>query len=419
MFSRRIKFQIALFLIIAISGVAYAGGAYAGLGRLFGHTGYRVTLQLADSGGIFTNAEVSYRGVTVGRVGALHLTDTGVDVDLNIDPSTPKIPANTRAVVADRSAIGEQYVDLEADSDNPPYLTDGSMIPRGRTSLPPTPQSVLTNLDSLVASVPTNSLRTVVDELDTAFTGAGPSLQTLLDNANSFVTTASQHLAQTRGLLSNGRIVLHTQQQQADQILTFSNGLNEIAAQLKKSDPDLRNLIAIAPQVAQQVDSILRATGPQLGVLVANLLTTVNITTTRTDGLEEFLVTFPVMTSMTPGLADANDTGHEAFVMNYADPPECYKGYETTKTRPANDTTPVPANLHAYCAEPPGSPIEVRGSQNAPFGGRPAPVSAPGTAQPSPTGQPPAPPQLPGAIGMLSALGSGPRNMAQLLGLPG
>jgi phospholipid/cholesterol/gamma-HCH transport system substrate-binding protein len=418
MFTRRIRFQIALFLVIAITGVAYAGGEYAGLGRLFGHTGYRVTLQLADSGGIFSNAEVSYRGVTVGRVGALHLTASGVDVDLNIDPSTPKVPANTRAVVADRSAVGEQYVDLEADNDKPPYLADGSVIPVGRTALPPTPQSVLTNLDSLVSSVPTNSLRTVVDELDTAFTGGGPELQTLLDNANSFVTTAGQHVPQTRGLLSNSRTVLHTQQQQADQILAFSDGLNRIAGQLKKSDPDLRTLISVAPQVAQQVDEILRASGPQLGVLVANLLTTANITATRTDGLEEFLVTFPAITALTPGLGDANDTGHQAFVLNYGDPAECTKGYETTKTRPANDTTPAPANLKAYCAEPPGSPIEVRGSQNAPFGGRPVAASAPGTPPPG-AGQVPAPPQLPGAIGWLSAPGSGPRSMAQLLGLPG
>ena len=35
-----------------------------------------------DSGGIFTNAEVTYRGVTVGKVGQLHLIANGVRVDL-------------------------------------------------------------------------------------------------------------------------------------------------------------------------------------------------------------------------------------------------------------------------------------------------------------------------------------------------
>jgi phospholipid/cholesterol/gamma-HCH transport system substrate-binding protein len=419
MFTRRIKFQIALFLIIAVTAVAYAGGEYAGLGRLFGHSGYRVTLQLADSGGIFTNAEVSYRGVTVGRVGELHLTDSGVDVDLNIDPSTPKIPASSRAVVADRSAVGEQYVDLAADDARAPYLADGSVIRQDRTSLPPRPETVLTNLDNLVGSVPTGALRTTVDELGTAFNGTGPDLQVLLDNANSFITTARQHVPQTTQLLANGRTVLQTQQQQANQIITFSEGLNRIAGQLKQSDPDLRKLISVTPAVVRQVDDILRASGPQLGVLVANLLTTAKISSTRTDALEEFLVTFPVMTAMSPSLADTNDIGHQAFVLNYGDPPACTRGYETTKTRPASDTTPAPANINVYCAEPPGSPISVRGAQNAPFGGRPSVVPAPSAPQQPGLPQPPQAPPLPGAIGMLDPSGSGPRNMAQLLGLPG
>ena len=40
--------------------------------RLFGD-GYVVTADFAESGGIFTNAEVTYRGVAVGRVDRLRL----------------------------------------------------------------------------------------------------------------------------------------------------------------------------------------------------------------------------------------------------------------------------------------------------------------------------------------------------------
>ena len=39
----------------------------------------------ADSGGAFAGAEVSYRGVRIGEVSKMELTDEGVDIHLDID----------------------------------------------------------------------------------------------------------------------------------------------------------------------------------------------------------------------------------------------------------------------------------------------------------------------------------------------
>jgi phospholipid/cholesterol/gamma-HCH transport system substrate-binding protein len=416
MFGAKTRIQLVVFLLIAGVGVTYAGGKYAGLDRMFGGGGYVVRLELADSGGIFSNAEVSYRGVTVGRVGPLRITDSGVEVDLDIADDAPQIPADTSAVVADRSAVGEQYVDLEPRGDHPPYLGAGSVITADRTSLPPRPEGVLTNLDQLVSSVPTDSLRTVVDQADIAFSGTGPQLQTLLDDVMSLSTTAIQHLPQTTNLLSQSETVLRRQAQDAALIGNFSSGLRQISGRLKDSDPDLRRLIDVAPRAAQQVDEILRSSGPQLGVLLANLLTTTRITTSRKDAVEQLLVELPVITAMAPGMGDDQDTGHQAFIFNYGDPLSCTKGYESTPRRPANDLTPAPANMNAYCAEPPGSPTDVRGAQNAPFPGMPPAPAVP--SSPSSPAVPAGLDRVPGPIGLLDPGGS-PTNFAQLLGLPG
>ena len=64
--------------------------------RLLGATTYPVHVQLADSGGIFTGADVTYRGVSVGRVGPLTLTATGVDVQLDIDRERAADPGRRR-----------------------------------------------------------------------------------------------------------------------------------------------------------------------------------------------------------------------------------------------------------------------------------------------------------------------------------
>ena len=68
MISRGTRVRLLALVVIAVVGMTYTGAEYAGLDRVFGARGYVVTMRLTDSGGIFVNAEVAYRGVTVGRV---------------------------------------------------------------------------------------------------------------------------------------------------------------------------------------------------------------------------------------------------------------------------------------------------------------------------------------------------------------
>jgi phospholipid/cholesterol/gamma-HCH transport system substrate-binding protein len=413
MLARGTKVRLFLFSLIAVVGIGYVGGTYAGLDRLLWPTGYRVTVRFADSGGIFPNAEVTYRGVTVGRVSDLRLSDDGIDVILSIGDSAPQIPASASAVVANRSAVGEQYVDLVPPSAAGPFLDDGSVIPRSRTSLPSAPETLLSNVDALVASVPRGSLRTTVDELDKAFRDTGPALRRLLDGAGALTATARSHLPATTSLLSSGRVVLATQAAQSSEITSYSAHLRQLAAQLKKSDPDIRRVLANAPAVAAQVNDILRTSGRELSLIIANLLTTTSVTTSRTDALEQLLVAFPIVTATAPG-ANPDGTGHLGLVLTFNDPFSCTRGYEGTHQRGAGDLRDVPPNQQAYCAEPPGSPIGVRGSQNAPFAGKPVEVPPPSEA-PSPT----AVPDMPALPGTLTAPGNRPASLPMLLGLPG
>lgn len=415
MITRSHRFKLIVFVLIAVLSVSYVGAKYAGLDRLFSTRGYLVTAQFADSGGIFVNSEVTYRGVAVGRVTALRLTDQGVAAELDIDPDAPKIPATTHAVVADRSAVGEQYVDLRPDNENGPFLGQGSVIPLSRTALPVSPDSVLSSVDKLVSSVDPQSLRTVVDEVYDAFAGRGQNIGELLDTANSFTTTAAQNLPQTTKLLADGKTVLDTQRRQAANITSLAAGLHTIAAQLKTSDPNLRKVIDEAPRLADDIDGVLTVSGADLGVLTANLLTTFQITSVRTNAIEEELVAFPVISAFTRSVS-SNGEGHLGVVMDFFDPHSCTKGYETTKQRPASATTDVPANTLAYCAEPAGSTTEVRGAQNVPYAGKPAAPAQPSAQTgPAPAGSP-RPSPLPGLVGLGS--GTPATGIGQLLGLP-
>ena len=68
MITRRTKIQLLIFVVITLLGVTYVGARYARLDRLVFDDNYTVVAHFADSGGIFAGGEVTYRGVSVGRV---------------------------------------------------------------------------------------------------------------------------------------------------------------------------------------------------------------------------------------------------------------------------------------------------------------------------------------------------------------
>ncbi|MGW5055356.1 MCE family protein [Actinokineospora sp. NPDC004072] len=369
MLTRRVRVQVVLFVVIALVGVSYVGARYVGIDRLFGGAGYTVHLRLAHSGGIFTNAEVTYRGVAVGRVGNLTLVGDGIEVELLIEPNAPVIPGSVQAVVANRSAVGEQYVDLRPTRDGEPYLADGSIIAQDRAVLPLPTETVLRNLDRLVESVPREELRTVVDELYLATEGAGPALQALLDSAAAFTELATEHLPQTTALITDAGVVLGTQVETSAAIKGFAEGSKQIAEQLVASDGDLRAVLRSAPGAAAQISGLLAETGPDLGVVLANLLTTANVLVTRQAGIEQALVVTPRAVAAARDVIRP-DGAHFGLVTTFFTPLPCTAGYGGTRYRNGLDTSGAPLNTGARCTVAPGSG-NVRGSQNAPRGGVP------------------------------------------------
>ena len=214
MLRRSVKIQLVIFVIITVLGVSYVSAEYVGVLRGIGSDSCTISADFPDSGGIFTNAEVTYRGVTVGRVGELHLVNDGVRVDLNLsDCNHPKIPVDSSATVSDRSVIGEQYVNLVPPNGNGPYLRGGEVITESHTAVPISSQQLLTDLDNFVNSVDLPALRTTIDELGKALDNRGQDLGSLLDSTNALLTTARDNLPTTVQLIHEGYLDFTIDQQ--------------------------------------------------------------------------------------------------------------------------------------------------------------------------------------------------------------
>ncbi|MEV5386535.1 MlaD family protein [Streptomyces sp. NPDC052721] len=365
MITRTVKAQLLAFAAVTALGVSYVGARYTGLVDDVLSRGYTVRADFAESGGVFPGAEVTYRGVPVGRVGDLKPTGSGISVALRIEDGAPRIPADTLAVVANRSAVGEQYVDLQPRGPGGPYLMDGSPIPRSRTRTPLPVTDLVLSLDRLVTSVGKDDLRTTVDELGKAFSGTGPHLSRLVDSGDALVESASESLPQTVSLIEDSRRVLRTQADQGSAIKSFSRDLAQLTEQLKSSDGDLRRLIGTTVPATREVDSLLKSTRPHVPVLLANLISGGQVTVARLPGVEQALVTLPLNVAGSYTVIPGDGTTHFGLTVNADDPPACTQGYGTQRRDPA-DTGTRPANTQARCTAPRGGKTSVRGAQNAP-----------------------------------------------------
>jgi phospholipid/cholesterol/gamma-HCH transport system substrate-binding protein len=318
MTSRTVRLQVLAFLVVSVLGIAYVGLRYVGIGG----GGYVVHADFATTGGVFPNASVAYRGVPVGRVAAVALHGDGVRVDLRLDRGV-RVPADLTAVVSQRSAAGEQYVDLRPNTDAGPHLRPGDTIPRDRTGTPLPVETLLLHLDTLVRSIGVDDLAIVIDELGTAFEGNETALRRLLDAGSLLLAEAHRHLPETLRLIEDGRTVLSTQVASAGAIRRWAAALADLAATVRAADPDLRRLLAQGPPAVQEVAALLRDLEPEIGTLLANLVSIGGIAARRLAGIEQILVTYPVVVAGGFTVAPGDGTAHLGLVVNVDDPPAC------------------------------------------------------------------------------------------------
>ena len=154
--------------------------------------------------------------------------------------------------------------------------------------------------------MPTDSLRTVVDELYTAMRDSGPTTCRCCSTRRSRSPRRPRdHLPQTTTLIDDGATVLRTQLDSSAAWRSFSRNAKLFATELASADGDLRELIGAAPAAATQLSRLLSDTNPGLSVLLANLLTTAEIFERAPRACEQLFVMTPkavaaTSTSITP-----------------------------------------------------------------------------------------------------------------------
>lgn len=358
------KLKLLAFVLVSLLAAGHLAVSYMGFG--FGNEDIRVTASLPAAGGAFKNGEVTYLGVPVGRIESLKATSTGSELVLRIDSDAPPIPENVKIQVANRSAIGEQYVNLTGTDSGGPALKNGDKIVGDASSLPPPIDQLLRTSRDFVESVPSESLNTVIDETYNLSQGTGPHLARLIETSASYADTAQKNFLVTAGLIENSNKVLATQIESSTSIRSFSRDLNLLSQTLQTNDKPLRNLISQTPAASQELGKLFSEVGQPLGILMSNLVSTAHVFGVNSRGVEDAMMKLPEAISV--GYAITGSYGlDQGLAQTYFNPLPCTTGYAKTKVRDGLSTSAgAPFNTSAGCTLSPASGVNVRGPKAAP-----------------------------------------------------
>lgn len=361
MITRGIKIRLVAFAVLSAVGIVYITASYLGfVDRVLGR-GLTVYATLPSSGGLFEGSEVSYRGVKIGKVKEMNTSREGVELVLSLKEGT-KLPKDAPMYVHNLSAVGEQYLDFEPADDEAPYVEDGERLAGDADSLPTDEADLLVDLNDFVGSVDEENLQVVIAELGTMFADTGEPLQQLLDNGGRFVDEASANSDDTIALLDNGLTVLGTQQDNAENIASFSHSLKQLTKALANSDQDLRQVLQGTPGTARELNALLTDLEPTLPVLLGNAVSINQVVVGHLAGIEQLLVSYPRVISAGPSGSTADGYGHVNLQYDTAE--TCTEGYlDSDEWRQFNDLTDGPI-YPAQCLA--GPPANMRGSKYSP-----------------------------------------------------
>jgi phospholipid/cholesterol/gamma-HCH transport system substrate-binding protein len=386
---RIIKIQLVLFTILTVAALLILGWYYLRLPRLAGIGQYTLRADLPASGGLYGTANVTYRGIQIGKVTAVEPTERGAIATLSIDDRY-KIPTNAVANVHSVSAIGEQYVDLVGPDNQTKYLADGATVSKGTV-----PDEIGPALDSAnrgLATLPKDKIESLLTEASLAVGGLGPALQRLVDATTNIASDFRDNLPQINDIIANSKPILDSQVNSGTAIEQWSANLNAIGSQAAAQDAALRNGLQQAAPTADQLNAVFSDVRESLPQTLANLEIVLDMLKRYHKGVEQALVVLPqgasiaqTATSIYPGEGLLHFglgpivVGIAASVLTQQlvppgfgtalnSPPPCLTGFlPASEWRSPADTSTKPLPAGTYCKIPKDYQGNVvRGARNYP-----------------------------------------------------
>jgi phospholipid/cholesterol/gamma-HCH transport system substrate-binding protein len=198
--------------------------------------GYRFTVSFNEAGQLAQEADVRISGVSVGKVKAIDpdAASGRSDATIQLDARYAPLPRDTRAMLRQKTLLGETYVELTPGRRATGNLADGGRLPAGQVA----PTVELDEIFRAFDARTRDAFRTWMDQLAVAYRGRGadlnaafgelgpfaqdtntllrilnaqqPTVRRLVADTGTVFDALSERDGQLRGLIENGNRVFAT-----------------------------------------------------------------------------------------------------------------------------------------------------------------------------------------------------------------
>jgi phospholipid/cholesterol/gamma-HCH transport system substrate-binding protein len=192
--------------------------------------GYRIEVPFDEGTQLAVESDVRISNVSVGKVKSIDLADSGPNRDLGvatleIDSPYAPIPADTRAMLREKTLLGETYVELTQGDRDGPKLAEGASLPRAQVQPSVQLDEIFRTFDARTRA----AFQTWMQQLAIASAGRGADLSAAIANLEPFAEDANRVLR-----------VLDTQQGAVQQLI---RNTGEVFGALSERQGQLQGLI--------------------------------------------------------------------------------------------------------------------------------------------------------------------------------
>ncbi|OSC42515.1 MCE family protein [Mycobacterium decipiens] len=366
MLTRFIKTQLLLLTLLAVAAVVVLGWYYLRIPKLVGIGQYTVYAELPQSGGLYRTANVTYRGITIGKVTGVEPTERGALATMSIDDGY-QIPTDASANVHSVSAVGEQFIDLVSTRSRGPYIRDGQTITD--STVPSRIGPALDAANRGLAVLPKDKIAALLHETSEAVGGLGASLKRLVDATGAIAHDFRGSIDDIDDIIERSAPIIDSQVNSGDEIGRWAANLNTLAVQTARQDEAVRSILANTAPTADQVNATFSDVREGLPQTLANLEVVLDMLKRYHNGVEQALVFLPqsaaIAQSVTSEFPGQAGLGIGAIAFNQ--PPPCLTGFlPASEWRAPADTSTAPLPKGTYCKIPMDATNVVRGARNYP-----------------------------------------------------
>jgi len=254
---------MAIFALSCFGLLLYLWSAFGGPVPLKPH-GYRFETSFAEATQLAQEADVRISGVNVGRVKKLDLGEGRTDAEIELQDQYAPIPQDSRAILRQKTLLGETYVELTPGTSTAPKIPEGGRLEV--TQVAPTVE--LDEIFRAFDKKTRESFQVWQQDLGKGIEGQGAGFSEFLgvlpafaEDTNEVLKILNSQERATREAIKNTGVVFDALNERGDQLSQWISNSNDLLRTTGRRDDSIRALFQAFPTFIDESNATLTALG--------------------------------------------------------------------------------------------------------------------------------------------------------------